>query len=335
MGGAENFDFSRITARKMINMDAPDELEIIAGCAGGLYSSMTVSARAVPCQGTPLRVTVRGLAGGHSGEDIHRERANAIRVLARILLAVSQATPLTLISYNGGSKDNAIPREAEAIVAIENPVVAKQVIADQVALLQTDLIAEDRGMTVTVTADGGDHPYRLSREDTDRILFSVLHAPCGVLARNRDVNNAIDLSCNLGLLSMQYEKKKATVEIRLLSRSASEEQIRAIMSEISLMGRVLGHKVNHEFRYAGWEYAPKSAIREAFIASAEAICGKTPKITIIHAGLECGTIKQSIPDMDIIACGPQVKNLHSPDEALNLASFERYFAILEHLLQNL
>ncbi len=335
MGGMENFDFSRITARRMINLDSPDELQIIAGCAGGLYSSLTVSAQAVPSQGTPLRVTVRGLSGGHSGEDIHRERANAIRLLARLLLAVSQKTPFSLITCSGGSKDNAIPREAEAIFAVEDRSAAERAIADYAALIRNELSPEDRGMTIGVSEAEASYSTMLNCEDTHRVLYVLLHAPCGVLARNRALGNAVDLSCNLGLVTTQYNGTQATVTLRMLSRSSTDAHLDAMTAELSLMGDTIGTEVKHTLRYSGWQYAEKSAVRDAFMASAEVVCGKTPTVTVIHAGLECGTVKQHFPDMDIISCGPQVKNLHSPDEALNLASFEQFFAIMEHLLKNL
>ncbi len=335
MGGMENFDFSRITARRMINLDSPDELQIIAGCAGGLYSSMTLSAKTVPMQGTPLRVTVRGLAGGHSGEDIHRERANAIRILARLLLSVSQKTPLALITYNGGNKDNAIPREAEAVIAVKDRLAAEHAIAACEALIRNELSADDADMSVYVSENEKTYDRMLSPTDTERTLYTLLHVPCGVLARNCTLGNAVDLSCNLGLVTTQYDGVNATVTLRLLSRSSTEDHLDTMTADLSLMGRTMGADVKHDLRYSGWQYEPKSAIREAFITSAEAVCHQTPTVTVIHAGLECGTVKQNIPDMDIISCGPQVKNLHSPDEALNLASFEQFFAIMEHMLKSL
>ena len=335
MGGVENFDFSRITARQMINLDSPDELQIIAGCAGGLYSSMTVSTQTVPTQGVPLCITVRGLAGGHSGEDIHRNRANAIRILGRILLAISMKTPMGVISCRGGNKHNAIPREAEATVAVESREIAERAIASCEALLRNELVTEDSNFSICVTENAAAHDRMLSVVDTERTMCVLLQTPSGVLARNRVLGNAVDLSCNLGLLATHHNGTKTTVTLRLFSRSSEEDLLDTMSANLSLMGRTIGAEVEHTFRYSGWQYEPHSTIREAFIASAEAVCQKTPSVTVIHAGLECGTVKQRIPDMDIISCGPQVKNLHSPAEALHLASFSQFFAIMEHLLKNL
>ena len=156
MGGIEGFDFSRITARKMINLDSPDDLQIITGCAGGLYSSLTYSAKAITTEDACLHISVKGLAGGHSGEDIHRSRANANLLLARVLLAVSQATPLSLISFDGGNKKNAIAREAKAVVAIKDKESAIAMIDTWRSLLIAEMTADDAQFSLSaepITAD--------------------------------------------------------------------------------------------------------------------------------------------------------------------------------------
>ncbi len=334
MGGIEGFDFSRVTARRMINLDSPDELEIIAGCAGGLYMSLVLTARTASVQGTPLRIAVKGLAGGHSGEDIHRDRANANRVLGRLLLAISQKTPLSLITFDGGNKENAIPREAESVVAVENVAAATQVIDTWRSLLRAEMTEADTGFTLSVATEST-ASYGISAADTDRVLLALTHIPCGVLARNRALGDAVDLSCNLGVVRTQTNETGISVKLSALARSSEETRLDAMMAELLLLARAIGATLTVDSRYTGWQYAEHSEIREAFIASAKAIVGQTPRVTVIHAGLECGTVKKRIPDMDIISCGPQVRGLHSPDEALHLASFERFFAMMEHLLRSL
>jgi len=335
MGGIESFDFSRITARAMLNLDSPDEGQIIAGCAGGLYSTMRITADTVPTEDTLLRISVKGLAGGHSGEDIHRGRANANSLLGRVLLAVSLATPLALVSFDGGNKKNAIPREAEAIIAVKDVKTAITTVDTWRTLIRSELATDDADFSLTADVITADAPRAMSVQDTERVLFGLTKIPYGVLVRNRALGDIVELSCNLGMVETKRKDERITVEISALARSAETERLMVIESEFALLARTLGATIERENFYGGWAYAEKSAIREAFAASCEAITKKTPTVTVIHAGLECGTVKREIPDMDIISCGPQVRGLHSPDEALSLASFEQFFAIMEHLLLHL
>lgn len=335
MGGIEGFDFSRVTARSMINLDSPDDLTVIAGCAGGLYHTMAIHAEARSVEGSCLRIAIKGLAGGHSGEDIHRDRANAISLLGRLLVAVSQHTSLSLIDIKGGNKENAIPREAEAIVEVCSISAALQAIDAWRALLRTELTEADADFALT--AEVCSEPPRLSmnRDDTRRVLLALAKIPCGVITYNRVLGDVVDLSCNLGVIKTETKDYRISVYLSTLARSSEEARLRAFEQELQLLSDAIGAKTVCDSFYSGWSFVEHSNIRETFAESCEAITQKKPTVTVIHAGLECGTVKREIPNMDIISCGPQVRGLHSPDEALKLASFEQFFAIMEHLLGRL
>ena len=335
MGGIEAFDFSRISARKALNLDSPDDLMIIAGCAGGLYSTMRVTGEAVPCEDSLLRLSIKGLAGGHSGEDIHRNRASANVLLGRVLRAIAAATPLSLVSFDGGNKKNAIAREAEATVAVKDMTRAIATVDTWCSLLAAELTADDAEFSLTATPVSTNGADALSEADTARVLLALAGIPYGVLVRNRALGDVVELSCNLGVVETTREGNRITVAISSLARSSETERLTVLESELALLAKTLGTSVERESLYGGWAFSEVSAIREAFSASTRAVTGQTPRVTVIHAGLECGTIKREIPDMDIISVGPQVRALHSPDEALCLSSFEAFFAIMEHLLATL
>lgn len=335
MGGIEGFDFSRITAKSMINLDSPDDLQIIAGCAGGLYSTMTITADARLTSDTLVRLRIKGLAGGHSGEDIHRDRANAISVLGRVLLAVSQATPVSLVSLTGGNKKNAIPREAEAMIAVKNIETATATVDAWRSLLRAEMIAEDADFSLMLETFTDDASLAMSVADTERVLLALTTIPCGVLVRNRALDGSVDLSCNLGVTESRCKDDRLSVTFSTLARSSDTARLELLEAELSLLAKAIGADFARESLYGGWGYAEQSKIREAFSASCEAVTSQIPTVTVIHAGLECGTVKHEIPDMDIISVGPQVRALHSPDEALRLDSFEKFFAIMEHLLLHL
>ena len=335
MGGIESFDFSRVHAKKMINLDSPDDLQIIAGCAGGLYCTTQIKADAVPTKKPCLRLAISGLCGGHSGEDIHRSLANANVLLGRILLAISQATSLSLISVNGGNKENAIPREAEATVSVDSIDAARCAVDMWRSLIRAELSEADAGFSLTVTEGSVNAPLAMSEADTARVLLALTKLPCGVLSYNRMLGNIVDLSCNLGVVRTYTENGQYCVALSTLARSSDEARLSLLETEIQLLSKAIGAETVRDSFYSGWAFSEHSEIREAFAAACEAVVKQTPTITVIHAGLECGTVKKRIPTMDIISCGPQVRALHSPDEALNLASFEHFFAIMEYLLEHL
>lgn len=333
MDGADNFDYSRITARSMVNMDSPDDDLIICGSAGGLHSKLTLSATPVPTVGKTYRISIGGLAGGHSGEDVHRGRANALRLLGRALLTISEKTPLSLISLLGGDKDNVIPREAEAVVAVSDENAFQQAIESLQASIPNELFADDRNFFIRYEAcDASLYPSMLSEADTARVLLLSVGIPCGVLANEPNLDGLVSYSRNLGVIRTETKNENILVSFSFLSRSSSEAQLDLTVAELNLFGRAVGESFVHGNRYPAWHYDEHSALRDRYVAAYRDVCGEDPKITVIHAGLECGNIKSRVPDMDIISCGPLVKDLHSPDERLQLDSFARFFSVICRLL---
>lgn len=329
LDGAKAFDYKQIRARQMINMDSADENSIIVGCAGGLRSCLKMPIMRMRYEGSCVVLRISGLCGGHSGEDIDRGRANANKLMGQILSELSKAQPrLRLVSIQGGTKDNAIPREAEAVVCVQDTELIRQRLDEIAEEIRRDLCGEDEAFLVTMTEAEQDG-LPMDKESTRRVITLLNTVVSGVLKRLYKPKKMVTYSRNLGIVSSEEN----SVEFVFSSRSPMEYKLDKSAAELDAFASQLGAKTRHYNRYPGWEYAEVSPLRERYIAAYRRLYGKEPTIEVIHAGLECGIIKQAVPDMDMLSCGPVVVNLHSPDEALNLASFQRFVRLILEVLK--
>lgn len=333
MDGAENFDYSLIRARRMLNMDSPDEQLIIAGCAGGVHSYLTLSATPIPTVGSLYRLHIGGLFGGHSGEDIHRGRKSAISLMTAVLRKLSDATELHLISLDGGRRENVIPRECEAIVSVADERILSQ-LSREFDSLTSNLCEEDRECFLSADPlSAASYPTMMTSADTERLLGLMHTIPCGVLEKN--ALGTVEYSRNLGVVATDRKENVHTVHLTLLSRSPRDAQLAENKEALQQIAASFGEQFRHAGDYPGWDYAPQSPLRDAYIEAHQYVYGQRPTVTTIHAGLECGIIAKKIPDMDMISVGPRVLDLHSPDERLSLESFDAFMDILRSLLGNL
>ncbi len=329
LDGAQAFDYSKIYARMMLNMDGAEEEMITAGCAGGVRTDLYLPVDESVCEGPCLRIRLSGLAGGHSGEDIHRGRANANKLMGRILLRLwDRTSDLRLISVHGGSKDNAIPREAEAILTLSDLGVAEQELTAIRKEICGELCADDNGFSM-VWESVAEPNKALTREATGRIVFLMATVANGVLAMHRDLKDLVGYSRNLGVVSVDTTEARITFS----SRSGMESQLEQSMAELESYARLFEGTFVHRGRYPGWDFSEESTIRRRYIDAYRSLFGRELQVELIHAGLECGIIKQAIPDMDLLSCAATVKNLHSPDEALNVESFARFFGTVLKVLE--
>ena len=331
MDGAHAFDYSLLSARRMLNLDSEEFGVVTAGCAGGVRSDLTLDATPEALAGDCIEVRLTGLAGGHSGENINCGRANANKLLGRLLAALSEAQPAArLVSLAGGSKDNAIPREAVAVLAVPDADGAVTLLTDIGEAIAAELCEADRGFRLSVSPT--DTPCEMLSAATTRGAITVLAcAANGVLEMSRKVAGLVEFSRNLGVI--RQEDGKLTFVFS--SRSSIEEQLNASQRDLDLLASAVGGKVRHHSRYPGWSYAEKSAIRDAYLSAFREVTGTDARVNVIHAGLECSVIHDHVPDMDMISIGPDMKDIHSPDEALDLSSVEHFWSVLAHVIKGL
>ena len=330
--GATGFDYAHIDARRMINLDNEDINILIAGCAGGVRSEMDMPINTVPYAKTRVTVELKGLCGGHSGGCIHMGRANANKLMARILLALQSEHPFRLVSIDGGSKDNAIPRECCAVIATEQVEESLRFLTAYEKTVAAELGEEDKNFHLVTSTEEADAKDRaMDTLATSRVLAVLSSAQNGVIEMSHDVPGLVEYSRNLGII--RTDRENARFRAVWSTRSAIEAQIDASIAQLSALGALVGAKMNHHSRYPGWSFEKNSAMREQYLESYRRVMGRDVEVTIIHAGLECGIIKNHLPEMDAISVGPDMQGIHSPDEKMNLASCEKFWEILVGVIE--
>ncbi len=328
LNGALGFDYSLLSARRMINLDSEELGVVTCGCAGGLRHDLTLQAATEPFSGNALRVSVAGLMGGHSGANIKDGRANANKLMGRLLAALEGVVDWRLVCVNGGSKDNAIPRECTAVITVSDPERATDVLVRVAEEIAHEVVREDRGLNISVDEEEL-QASMLSRADTARVLALLTVPANGVLEMNADVEGLVEFSRNLGVVRTESDR----LDLVFSSRSGMESRLDASMRELSALAAVTGCTVRHYSRHPGWEYTPASAVREAYLRAYREVTGKEATVNVIHAGLECGIIRSRVPDMDIISVGPTMFDIHSPAEALDLDSVEIFWRSVQRLIE--
>ena len=327
LGGAESFDYSVVTAHKMINLDSESEGEVCAGCAGGVRSKIDFKPSLETSSGDVITLSVDGLFGGHSGVEINCGRANAIVLTSNILSEIAKEQELALISLVGGEKDNAIPRMCEAKFVVEDSSKAVSVIEKLDEQIREGLCEADAGLKISVSVEDDVENVETIAKSRE-LLQMISNLKVGVLAMSAHLEGLVEFSRNLGVIEVDGEKAYITYS----SRSAKEEQIDLSIAQVNEQVEKLGANVRHTGRYPGWDFLPESDLRDTYIRKFKEIMGVDVKTVVIHAGLECGIIKSRIPEMDIISVGPNMRNIHTPDEALDLNSCGRLFEVLKAVL---
>lgn len=332
LGGATGLDKSMLAARTMINLDSEDEGVATVSCAGGMRCSMTRPITRHKASGKLIKINISGLLGGHSGIDIDKERQNGIILLGRLVNRLLHETGAQLASLTGGSKDNAIPRETEAVLVVseneaDKAVSIAQALADD---FSAELCPFEPDFTCTVTAENGTVSV-LSKEDATAFVSAICLAPNGVRRRNLKQDGFVVTSLNLGIAQMD-ETSAALVFAPRSSIPSLQEDTK---ERLFLLAETFGFDCEITGEYPGWSFAEQSPIRDTFKASYEALFGAPLQIEAIHAGLECGLFSDALPGLDAIAVGPTIRGCHTPDEHLPLDSFARFYTLLTDVLARL
>lgn len=332
--GAETLDKSQISARIMINLDSEEEGVATVSCAGGVTVTLTRGLALERVDGSLLTVAISGLLGGHSGSDIHLERGNANLLMARIVEQVLRGTDARLVSFDGGSKDNAITRECTARLVLADAADAQRAAGIARAVAQ-DIAAElevfDPSFACEVEVADGASADAMSTEDAWALVRTIRLAPNGVLRRNVAADGFVEVSSNLGVVATEG----ASVRMLLAPRSSIASLQEEIKGRIQTLADAFGFSASFDNEYPGWSYTEHSHVREVFQASYCELFGEELKIESIHAGLECGLFTEALPGLDAIAVGPTLADVHTPDEHMPLDSAERFYRLLVDVLARL
>ncbi|MBN1130769.1 MAG: beta-Ala-His dipeptidase, partial [Chitinispirillaceae bacterium] len=332
LNGAQGLKPGFIRSRTLLNLDSEDEGVVYVGCAGGVDTTgkLAIVREPVPPEHRLMTMTLRGLAGGHSGLEIHTGRGNAVKLLARALTLLGEHG-VRLTSFSGGNKRNAIPREAAAVVAV--PAAREAAVTDAVARIDRLFKAEyrviDKKIELAVESRKGRTPGVLRRGDQKKML-RLLHAlPHGVLAMSGELPGLVETSTNLARVTTSAK----TVEIETSQRSAVESKKQDAMTMVRSAFELAGATVKQGSGYPGWRPDLSSPVlktaREAYLA----LFNKEVEVRAVHAGLECGIIGEKYPGLDMLSLGPTLRMVHSPQERIVIDSVGKYWRFLVEILE--
>ena len=330
MLGARGLDASDLTARYLLNLDSEEEKVLTVSCAGSTRAVCTLPVSRAAYEGIVCKLTLDGLMGGHSGEEIHKCRANANILMGRALTELRNATDLRIIAVSGGAKDNAIPRDAAALVSVKDFAAAEAAAKALGEALQNEYRTADPDIRVSLEPAASDL-MPMDEDSTRRVAAFLFCAPNGVQMMSAEVAGLVQTSLNLGQV---YTDGDAVIA-RFMIRSSVNSQAAETTEKVIALTEALGGTVDIPASYSAWQYRPDSHLRDVMIEAFRAVYGEEPKIAALHAGLECGILSGKMPDLDCISFGPDLTNIHTPRERLHVASTERTWALTLETLKRL
>ncbi len=332
--GAFNLEKGFLNGRILLNLDSEDDGELFIGCAGGTDTLVTFGYERVKPEADHIafKLSITGLKGGHSGDDIDKGRGNAIKILNRLLWNAEKMYEMRLAEVKGGNLHNAIAREAFATFTI--PKRHKNACGELITSLGDEIKQAVRSLEpgLKIELREAVMPECLIDYDTQNRLLNALYAcPHGVMAMSADIPDLVETSTNLASVKMTPQE----IIVVTSQRSSLETGKRDVADMVASVFRLAGAKVKHGDGYPGWTPNMDSAILGVMKQSYEKLFGEPPKVLAIHAGLECGIIGEKYPGMDMISYGPTIKGAHSPDEGIEIATVQKFWDLTLDVLRNI
>lgn len=335
MGGAKAFDTSDLQGKRFLNMDTEEEGHLMVSCCGGRRMRVYLPAERIAEESgaKPFILRIRGLKGGHSGSDIHLQRANANVLLGRVLYEMREQMDFALVRADGGNMDNAICREAEAVFCIqaEQEGAALSLLKELEKTFCEEYKDRESGITIEMEEVREQIADTLTQTTRDYLIALLLLLPYGVQTMDTGMEGLVESSSNIGILKT-YEDH---IYVDNAVRSSVESRKESICRKIEALGELCGAKVVGENDYPGWKYNPQSELLEIFKETWQDCFGEAPKVVAIHAGLECGLFAEKIAGLDLISLGPDMFDVHTPDERLSISSTLRVWEFLRLVLKKL
>jgi dipeptidase D len=330
--GANKLEPGFIKGKTLLNIDSEDEGVFTIGCAGGINSQVSLNLKRESTSGSDaFLLKVGGLKGGHSGVDVAKQRANAIRLLARCLDHLSCNTSLQIADIKGGSAHNAIPRDAEASVALGDTNKAQELLKSYVADLKAEYEKNEPELTITLEKSSESIREVLTTDSQKRATALILALPNGVAEMSTGIEGLVETSNNMATVEIEGE----TLKILSSQRSSVVSRLGEVTRRIETITELAGGVATTNDGYPPWEANWNSALMEKCKAVYQRRFGKEPVIEVIHAGLECGIIGDKNPGMDMISFGPTIENPHSPDERVRVSDIGKIWDFIADLMEEL
>jgi dipeptidase D len=329
--GAAQLDAKLLTGRRLLNLDTEELYAIYIGCAGGGNSTFTLplDREAAPSGAKAVEITVTGLKGGHSGMEIHLQRGNAIRLLARLLRAAGDSCRLAQIE--GGNAHNAIPREARAVCVSRDIEALRRTIETTAVAIKQELAVSDPGFAVSVKPVAETPTRVLGAGAARRALAMLSSIPHGVDAMSLDVPGLVETSSNLAAVRSDDAAMTALISVRSSVRS----ELFALRDRAQAVVELAGASVEHNDPYPGWKPNLQSEVLRVARDVHREKLGRDAELKAVHAGLECGVIGEKLPGIDMISIGPWIESPHSPAERVIIPSVATFWTFLTALVAEL
>ena len=334
MLGARAVDCSKLPAKAMINIDSEEEGIIIVSCAGGVRSTCNIpfESENAPEDYKTYKVAIKGLRGGHSGMEIDKQRENSIKLMGNVLSRMARSSDIRLASLSGGGKENAIPSNSEAIILVssQDTHTLEFSVREYLKLLHQELSITEPNLQIT--AEPVEYQGKaMTLESSRRLIFTIHQIPTGLQKMSPEIPGLVQTSLNMGTCVTNEND----LELRFMIRSNTGSGKQFLLERLTSFTEYMGGTVTNKNDYPAWEYRIKSDLRETLVKSYKEVYGSAPQITAIHAGLECGILSGKMPDVDMISFGPTLKNVHTPNETMDVASVARTWDYLKKVLENL
>ena len=339
MSGVANLDFDEFDGKTLINLDTEEYGEVYVSSAGGTRTEtkFIFETKKIGNGYTPISIEVKGLSGGHSGAEIHKNLGNSIKILSEVLYHLSKRYEMSLIHIDGGGKVNAIPREAVAEIAVkldgDSIDEFKKLAELAFENILKDFKVSDKSPILAIEKIE-EKNLGISLGDTLNIINFLHEVPNGVLEMSKHIEGLVETSINIGFISTEIVDGNVKIRIKSLARSMANDPLNKLVEEVTDLTRKHDANIKIAASNPSWEYKEDSKIRELIAKSFKEITGNEPVIKAIHAGLECGVFTQNIKGADVVSIGPNIYGAHTPEERMDIKSVGETWEWLLKILEN-
>ena len=327
MTGAFELEKNILDGTILLNLDTEDDDEFSIGCAGGIDTNTNYTYQSVSTNKNDVafEISVTGLKGGHSGMDIHLERGNANKIMNRVIASL-ESFDLRIVSIDGGSLRNAIPRESFAVIVVNTKTI-DDVLKNTIEEIRNEFSISDSNLAISYNEVEAPNSS-MNNTDSKKVIQSIRAAQNGVYKMSMAIAGLVETSSSLARVIV----KEGSFQTQSLQRSSVESSKMDIAKTVGASFLMIGADVEHAGSYPGWEPNPSSEILEIMVPLYKEMYNEEPKVQACHAGLECGILNERYPGLDMISFGPTIKNPHSPDEKVHIGSVNKFWELLLEVL---
>ncbi len=329
LDGATAIDLSCCKAKRLLNIDSEDEGVFTVGCAGGMRVDALIPVAREEKSGILCEITTQGFLGGHSGVEIHKQRANGIQTVGRFFLYLKGKMSYHLVSLSGGAKDNVIPKNVKAEILVQDVATLEGALEGFQAILSAEYGVSDPDIQLMLGVKEMTTQVVLCEASMEKVITALNLMPNGVQAMSSDLPGLVETSLNMGVIKLGKKELHVTFSVRSSLESARDY----LGDKIAQLTEALGGEVGYHGKYPGWPYARESKLRDLCVQVYEKQYGTTPKVEVIHAGLECGILLSKIEGLDCVSIGPNMADIHTPDERISISSIARVWEFINAVLK--